>query len=320
MKRLSEIFNIRNSQSLELINCNQVEDGICFVARTEKNNGVTARVEKIDNLEPMPAGAITVALNGSVLSSFYQGTPFYTSFHVASLYPKQDLTKEQMIYYSLVIEQNKYRYSFGRQANKTLKNILVPDIYELPDFINKISVSDYNFEEKPVLDKNLELNTENWKWFRYNEIFDIKKGKRLTKADMIEGNINFIGASRFHNGLTAKISNSEHIHSANTITLSYNGSIGEAFYQSEQFWATDDVNVLYPKFKLNPYIAMFLCTLLPLEKYRFCFGRKWDKEMMQETEIKLPVTKNNVPDWQFMEDYVKSTNGSKSLLCNIKQK
>lgn len=320
MKRLSEIFNIRNSQSLELINCNQVEDGICFVARTEKNNGVTARVEKIDNLEPMPAGAITVALNGSVLSSFYQDEPFYTAFHIASLYPKKELTKEQKIYYALVIEQNKYRYSFGRQANKTLKNILVPDIYELPDFINKISVSDYNFEEKPVLDKNLELNTENWKWFRYNEIFDIKKGKRLTKADMIEGNINFIGASRFHNGLTAKISNSEHIHSANTITLSYNGSIGEAFYQSEPFWATDDVNVLYPKFKLNPYIAMFLCTLLPLEKYRFCFGRKWDKEMMQETEIKLPVTKDNVPDWQFMEDYIKSTNGSKSLLCNTKQK
>ena len=130
---------------------------------------------------------------------------------------------------------------------------------------------------------------------------------------MIEGEINFIGSSKFSNGLTAKISNDEHIHPANTITLSYNGSIGEAFYQTKPFWATDDVNVLYPRFKLNPYIAMFLCTILPIEKYRFGFGRKWDKAMMEQTKIKLPVTENNEPDWQFMEDYIKSLSYSKQL-------
>jgi hypothetical protein len=313
MKKLGELFYIKNSQSLELLNCNQIDDGICFVARTEKSNGITARVEKLDNLEPMAAGAITVALSGSVLSSFYQYEPFYTAYHVASLYPKKELTKEQMIFYALVIEQNKYRYSFGRQANKTLKNILLPDINELPDYVNKISISDYELKKEPVLNRMLELNTYNWKRFRYDEIFDIKKGNRLTKANMIEGNINFIGASKFNNGLTAKISNSEHIHSANTITLSYNGSIGEAFYQSEPFWATDDVNVLYLKYKLNPYTAMFLCTLLPIEKYRWGFGRKWDKEMMQESTIKLPVTKDNIPDWQFMENYIKSLPYSKSI-------
>lgn len=123
---------------------------------------------------------------------------------------------------------------------------------------------------------------------------------------MLEGNINFIGASKFNNGLTAKVGNGEHIHPENTITLSYNGSIGEAFYQTKPFWATDDVNVLYPKFELNPYIAMFLCTLLPTEKYRWGFGRKWDLEMMNESTIKLPVTTEKKPDWQFMEDYIKT--------------
>ncbi|MDR1883084.1 MAG: restriction endonuclease subunit S [Prevotella sp.] len=305
MKRLDEIFDIKNSQSLELMNCQQVEDGVCFVARTEKNNGITARIERLDDLEPMPAGAISVALSGSVLSSFYQDEPFYTAFHIACLYPKRLLTKEQMIFYALVIEQNKYRYNYGRQANKSLKDLLLPDANEFPDYVNKISIDNYVFDKKPILDKKIELNTNNWKWFRYDKIFDIKKGKRLTKADMIEGDINFVGASKFNNGLTAQIGNCEHIHSANTITLSYNGSIGEAFYQPKPFWATDDVNVLYPKFELNPYIAMFLCALLPIEKYRFGYGRKWDKEMMQETEIKLPVTKDNNPDWLYMEDYIK---------------
>jgi hypothetical protein len=306
MKRLDEIFDVRNSPSLELMICEQVESGICFVSRTSANNGIVARIKLLDELDPMPANAITVALGGSVLSSFYQDEPFYTAFHIACLYPKTELTKEQMLYYAYVIEENKYRYNYGRQANRTLKNILVPDIDELPDYVNKMSVSDYQFEEEPVINRKLELNTDSWKWFRYNDVFDVKKGKRLTKADMISGIINYIGATDSNNGITAKIANDEHIHSSNKITVSYNGSIAEAFYQDKPFWATDDVNVLYPKFELNPYIAIFLCTLIFKEKYRFNYGRKWDKRMMQNSKIKLPITKNGQPDWQFMEDYIKS--------------
>ena len=112
------------------------------------------------------------------------------------------------------------------------------------------------------------------------------------------------------NRISAYISNDEHLHQGNTITVSYNGSIAEAFYQATKFWATDDVNVLYPKFALNRYIAMFLITLIHREKYRFNYGRKWDKELMESSLIKLPAVKiatnKYEPDWQFMEDYIKS--------------
>lgn len=150
------------------------------------------------------------------------------------------------------------------------------------------------------------LNTDNWKWFRYDEIFDVKKGKRLTKADMIDGNINYIGATDTNNGITAEISNDEHIHQPNTITVSYNGSIAEAFYQEKPFWATDDVNVLYPRFKLTRNIALFLCTLIHKEKYRFNYGRKWDKNTMEKSLIKLPITSDQKPDWQWIENYTKN--------------
>jgi len=151
------------------------------------------------------------------------------------------------------------------------------------------------------------METKNWKWFKYNEIFEIKKGKRLTKADMINGDIPYIGATDSNNGITAKISNEEHLHSANTITVSYNGSIAEAYYQTKEFWATDDVNVLYPKFAMNAYSALFCTTIINKEKYRFNYGRKWDKELMNVSTIKLPVDNNGNPDWQWIENYVKET-------------
>jgi len=316
MKRLDEIFDIQYGSQLDLNKCILCEknEGYNFVNRSEKNCGVSARILEEVNKKPFPAGLITVAMGGKVLSSFVQQEPFYTGQNVKVLKPKKEMSDLVKLYYCYCIELNRFRFStFGREANYSFDFILVPDIDEFPKNLDEISIFDYEFNKESVTNKKYELSTINWKWFRYDEIFDIKKGKRLTKADMIEGKINFIGASKYSNGLTAKISNNEHIHPANTITLSYNGSIGEAFYQAEPFWATDDINVLYPKFKINSYIAMFLCTLLPIEKYRFGFGRKWDKEMMEKTEIKLPITKNGTPDWQFMENYIKSLPYSKEL-------
>ena len=156
-----------------------------------------------------------------------------------------------------------------------------------------------------MINNKLELNTKEWKWFRYIDIFEIKKGKRLTKADMVVGKIPYIGAIDSNNGVSSYISNDEQLHSANTITVSYNGSIAEAYYQAKEFWATDDVNVLYPKFLMNAYSALFLTTIINKEKYRFNYGRKWDKELMESSKIKLPIDEQGNPDWQWMEDYIK---------------
>lgn len=87
--------------------------------------------------------------------------------------------------------------------------------------------------------------------------------------------------------------------------------MGEAFYQPVPFWATDDVNVLYFK-ETNGvafilYIELFVYSILKAEKYRFSYGRKWTLENMSNTIIKLPATDNN-PDWNFMEQYIKSLN------------
>jgi len=103
-----------------------------------------------------------------------------------------------------------------------------------------------------------------WKEFRYDSLFEIKKGQRLTKHDMAEGKTPFIGAIESDNGYRQLVSASPN-HEAGTITVSYNGSVGEAFYQSAPFWASDDINVLYPKFDMSVYVAMFLCALIRAE-------------------------------------------------------
>ena len=148
------------------------------------------------------------------------------------------------------------------------------------------------------------IDISSWGSFAINSLFDVVKGTRLTKAQMKDGTIRFIGASAMNNGITAYISNNEKLHPGNTITISYNGSVGEAFYQEEQFWASDDVNVLYPKFNMNFNIAMFLIPVLKAAGRKYAFIDKWKKEDMEKDCIMLPTDDDMNPDWAYMENYI----------------
>ena len=160
------------------------------------------------------------------------------------------------------------------------------------------------------------IDTSKWEEFVLKDLFIIEKGTRLTKANMKPGNINYVGATAFNNGVTAKIGNTENLHPAGTLTVCYNGSIGQTFYQTEPYWATDDVNVLYPKFELTPYIARFLRPIIQKYGQNYAYVDKWTADKMQATKILLPA-KDGSPDWEFMENYIYCYTAP-SHLTNIK--
>ena len=108
----------------------------------------------------------------------------------------------------------------------------------------------------------MNLNVDSWKRFALGRLFNIKKGKRLTSNDQEEGNNLYVGAIDSNNGVANHIGQKP-IHSGNTISLSYNGSVGEAFYQPEPYWATDDVNALYSKYDgFNEPIGLFIAATI----------------------------------------------------------
>ena len=150
------------------------------------------------------------------------------------------------------------------------------------------------------------IDISQWKPFAIEKLFTVVKGTRLTKANMRDGEIRFIGASAINNGVTAQIANKEKLHPANTITITYNGSVGEAFYQDKEFWASDDVNVLYPKFEMNQYTALFIIPLLKSAGRKYAFIDKWKKETMEKDSIMLPVDETGNPDFAYMESYMRN--------------
>ena len=244
-------------------------------------------------------------------------------------------------------KKNKFKYAYGRKVTKDKygEEVLmlpvcyldgkpridptheyspkgyIPDWQCMVDIINSLPNKPLKTGNKQGKAKPLKINE--WERFRLDKLFDIKKGKRLTEEDQEPGSNIYVGAIDSNNGVANRIGQLP-IHSGNTISLSYNGSVGEAFYQPEPYWATDDVNVLYPRFSLfNAGIGLFMCTVIRQEQYRFSYGRKWTLDNMNETEICLPVQKDKrgrpvndpkktysdygyIPDWNFMETYMES--------------
>lgn len=335
---ISSLFNIFPGNSLELNRLEQTvltEESIAFVSRKMNDNGIAAYVKPIPNLKPFPAGTITCALSGNgVLSTFIQEKEFYTAYHISCLTPKFEMSKAIILYYCMCIKHNKYKYGFGRQANKTLKDILVPDLSSIPPLINYSELNVFKNVQDSVNNTFIELDSSKWKTFTYNDIFEIKKGYYNKKPPIVNSNagIPFIGATEKNNGITCWIDPSDlkkyskdgsikysepienKIFRENCITVSNNGSVGEAFYQESPFTCSHDINPLYLKDRpLNVYIAMFLISLIKAEKYRWGFGRKWRPSRMPNSIIKLPVDLHGDPDWVFMESYIKTLKFSSQI-------
>jgi hypothetical protein len=151
---LSTLFSVTYGVNLELNKMSLNSNGIPFVGRSDRNNGVTARVNLCTGVTPNPAGTLSVAGGGSVLATFLQTEPYYSGrdlFYLTALVP---MTDSQKLYYCACIRSNRYRYSYGRQANKTLKELLIPDLADVPVWVNgglKRVISDFSDRLQNIL-------------------------------------------------------------------------------------------------------------------------------------------------------------------------
>ena len=314
---IKDLFTVKRPSARSQANYN--DGDIPFVASGNFNNGVLKYLEPKKD-EILDAGnCITVSpIDGS---SFYQEDDFLGRGGAGSsiiLLYNPNLNLYNGYFIATVIRTVCRKYAYSDMANKDTigaEKIKLPvdetgnpDFSYMESYMKNLelavssSLTDLQSAKKSDISGTLDISS--WKLFQISELFNVQKGKRLTKADMKDGKIRFIGASAINNGITAYISNDEHLHPQNTITLSYNGSIGEAFYQDEIFWASDDVNVLYPKFEMNREMAFFIIPLLKTAGKRYAFIDKWKKEDMEKSKIPLPVDKDGNPDYKYMENHI----------------
>lgn len=123
----------------------------------------------------------------------------------------------------------------------------------------------------------MELNVQNWKEFSVDRLFMVVLSKGDIKSDdMACGPVRLISSGERDNGIVAYIDGcgdgKAEIFDSNVITVDM---LCNAYYQNESFYAISHgrVNILLPKFKLNPYVGFFISAVINNEKYKYSYGR-----------------------------------------------
>jgi len=314
--KISDLFNIQYGNQFDLSKMESLHGSyINFISRSSQNMGIVARVEVFNNKDPFPAGLITVTLGGTyLLSSFVQQKPFYTAQNIKVLFPKKEMSELEKLYYCFCIKSNRFKYtSHGREANSTFDELLIPE--KMPDEWKDVIMEKINtLKKQPILTKEISLDVNNWGWFNLIDLFDVSASRDSLSEDLTEGGKTpYVTSSEGNNGVTSFFEEKA-TNKAGTITANRGGSVGYFFYQPVDYLATPvDVRILSPKFKIDSFIGLFLKTILQLEKYRYNYSRKMGTDRLNEFKIKLPITLDNKPDWNFMRDYIKSLPYSASI-------
>lgn len=176
----------------------------------------------------------------------------------------------------------------------------------------------------------MKLDPKNWKEFYLKDLYKIEMGNKLDKNKMsdIDPIINFVSRISYNNGVDGKVDYIDNIapFPKGAITVALGGSyLGSCFVQEEPFYTAQNVAVLKPKSKkLTHNINLFISGLIRYEskiKY-YAFGRELNSHIDTDFSIFLPIQYKNgkemidekssfskegyVPDWRYMDKYVKS--------------
>lgn len=162
----------------------------------------------------------------------------------------------------------------------------------------------------------MKLQINEWKEFKFGNIIDsIYKAKAYSKEELDcsevyrDGDIAYVTRTENNNSVECFVNGQDldGIEEGNAIVIG--DTTATITYQRDKFVAGDHIVVIRAQW-LNMYTGLFVVILLNQERFRYCYGRAFIKDIIINTKIKLPVDDKGNPDFFKMEKYIK--------LCNYK--
>ncbi len=162
---------------------------------------------------------------------------------------------------------------------------------------------------------NEELSVSEWKEFEIKELFEtsqlgkeiqVPTGAYVKRKDLDDGDVPRITVSGINNGVTGWYSSNDSNYKVynNFISVSF---LNTVFYQEGDASLDMKVHCLKPKdIELNKYVALFLVSVIRKTIYFSSYADQISSTVLPQIRIKLPVESNGNPDYEYMENYIKS--------------
>ena len=305
------------------------ENGIPLVSATTTNNGISGYYKKTPNLKVITKNKITW---GKQCPYFcYQTTDFITGQGTYYL-DVSALSFYTNLFICSVLNNEisqKYGYNNCLIGKKLSEEIILlpitaegsPDWQFMEDYMKEITKLAAKRVEKLKEEKpQTKIDTSNWKKFKVGELFDVANGKKYPSSIRQTGELPLISTTANNNGISDYIKDRNDGVYSNCITVAYSGSVGATFYHKEKVFVGETVIALLPKFKMNQYSGLFICSILSKINSKFSYTQKIKVLQYKNEAISLPVTPEGTPDFDYMENYIKNlTEKAKKKFSDIPQ-
>ncbi|HMS00330.1 MAG TPA: restriction endonuclease subunit S [Anaerolineales bacterium] len=296
---VDDIFDVKYGVNLELNALKIDPSGVNFVSRTAKTNGVSTRVKKLPDVEPIPAGTISVAGGGSVMQSFLQPEPYYSGRDLFYLTPKEPMSEEILLFYCLCLRSNSWKFSYGRQANASLKTLEIPSVNYAQKFIKSFSIEKYqeNLLGDFSFSKRKRTSTPNGGLVELDTLFDVYNGIASPEVTRYKSKIDdscvpyvrpsYRQETSFDAYVSKKDVDSRYIFPPETLYVSTNGqgSHSYSYVSTFEFVPNSDVSVLIPKQEMTLSEKLFYAGCITNNRWLFSYGRKPKGEKLKKILI-----------------------------------
>lgn len=150
--------------------------------------------------------------------------------------------------------------------------------------------------------------------FEVKDIFKIQNGKGVTKDEIADfpGDIEAIQSGADNNAVLGKLDegyckqSKYKIMKEQCLSVARSGTSGYVAYHETPCVIGDSAKALFLKDKSNAsiYVYIYLRTVLMANKYKYAYGRKVTEKKYYKDTIVLPIIRDGVPDWKYMENYI----------------
>lgn len=146
--------------------------------------------------------------------------------------------------------------------------------------------------------------------FRVGDLFEVKTPVKKFNASSVEITDKighpYVVRSSTNNGIRGYINEDEkYLNEGNT--FSFGQDTATIFWQEKPFFTGDKIKILKPKFACNSEIANYIRNGIAMAFCYFSWGTQSFKvSVIEDAELLLPVTYDGLPDWSFMENYIRA--------------
>ena len=309
MVKIKDLFNIENAKSKGFEHYK--EGDIPFVTNGDYDNSLVGFVKPLEKDRVFDKASICLS---SFCNATLQTPPFLPRGNGGSglviLVPKKEMSKEELYFYTAQINIMKWKFSFSRmligRRIQDLELVTYKDMkIKIKERLNKL-IPKEKTKEKIQENKNIQI-------MKIKDLCKIDKKTAIPQNAMnLNGDIPYVTTSSMNNGVS-QFADEEPNFEGKCLSVAMNGSVGEVFFQIDDFITSGDNAVLTIKEEHSPYLLLFIGALIKNHQWRYNYYRKLNLTKLNKMQIPVSFKNENELDLDYIENIVKNSYGFDEL-------